>query len=308
MVDLEKYPELVGREYLDDATFLEIGRELGAWDSGYLAGIFYAVSEMGRGLDVTLYCRDSYMGAGSLVMLSVLIDEIWNRTGKQINIVGDKGALAWTLLFNRDELNKKCCIHHDHPIERIPLYAEANIVVGQDGLLKVTPDTEVDVITKAARMARENMPVPRGGLSWDKIPQVVSSLVTNSFIHGQPNGQKECYFALERRYMKDGIWFIIAVADLGIGIPASLTKRALPEADETSLILGAMYGVSSDTSRGITQGLTWIQELANANNGQMVVRSGKTGITITEGQHAIYKTEHSFPGTQVKVILGYPSK
>jgi hypothetical protein len=93
----------------------------------------------------------------------------------------------------------------------------------------------------------------------------------------------------------------VGVADLGIGIKASLAARYLVAAwsDAEAILHAVRPGVSRyDTRRGI--GLTQALETARRADGALVIRSGTARVSLPDRRLA---TGSLFPGTQIALEL-----
>lgn len=128
---------------------------------------------------------------------------------------------------------------------------------------------------------------------------IVSEVCTNIFDHSEDKG----VVAAQRYIKKDGTKYaIIAAADLGIGIKASLAMR-FREANTWSHLQAMVNAIQKEYSRHPERGLGlyMISKIAGDYRGSLRIRSGDSQLYVRHRAQGIPGS--IFPGTQIALSL-----
>jgi hypothetical protein len=128
---------------------------------------------------------------------------------------------------------------------------------------------------------------------------LLSEVCTNIFDHSEDRGVA----AAQRYTKKDGTKYaIIAVADFGIGIKASLAKR-FREAENWSHLQAMVNALQKEYSRHPERGLGlyMVSKIVGEYRGSLRIRSGDALLYLRYRAQGISSV--SFPGTQIALSL-----
>lgn len=134
----------------------------------------------------------------------------------------------------------------------------------------------------------------------DRVVTVLSELCNNAREHSEDEG----HVLIQKYRRSDHTEVHIAVADLGIGISESLSRKHNQIADDSiGYIFRALEGFSARGKHHGGAGLKIVQERISKQGGQLAIRSHQGLVTISgEGEPVASETTY-FPGTQVSVKL-----
>jgi signal transduction histidine kinase len=170
---------------------------------------------------------------------------------------------------------------------------EMSLVEKQADVVKVTEN----ILTRIGTILKKELQYEERDVT--AFSTVVSEVCTNVFDHSEDKGM----VAAQRYTQKDGTKFaIIAVADLGIGMRASLEKRYRQAQGWSHLqaIVNALQKTySRHPDRGL--GLFIVSKIVGEYRGSLHIGSGDARLYLRHRARGIERAP--FPGTQVSITL-----